>query len=190
MAPRTISGAILGRQVKLGPVGGPQLMPELFVPVTQRQQSSFPKPDHGGGMWTSSPTEDGLCDWARWCASESFHVGEFVKWVLTPRPTATLLEVDDYEDLVEIHKAFGRTTSWTGRSSERLFVDHILQFEEIAKHYDGFHLTEDGQWATRLSHPLNLYGWDCESTLWFKWAFVDIVNAGTVIVGNELEAAE
>lgn len=27
------------------------------------------------------------------------------------------------------------------------------------------HLTESGQWNTRLTRPLNLYGWDCESIL-------------------------
>ncbi len=38
----------------------------------------------------------------------------------------------------------------------------------MARDYDGLHLTEKGQWDTHMGRT-NLYGWDMESTLWFKW---------------------
>jgi len=46
-----------------------------------------------------------------------------------------------------------------------------MDWEEIAKHYDGVMLTEAGQVHTRYSRPLSLYGWDCESTVWFRDVF-------------------
>jgi len=45
---------------------------------------------------------------------------------------------------------------------------HFMTFpdyEECATRYDAIHLTDRGQWATRMTHPKNLYGWDCESVL-------------------------
>lgn len=64
-----------------------------------------------------------------------------------------------------------------------------LKFSEMAKQFDGMHLTDNGQWATRLPpfDSPNLYGWDCESTLWFRWAFDKVEDGGLVVVGNELE---
>lgn len=49
--------------------------------------------------------------------------------------------------------------------------------EAIAKKYDAVHLTSEGQWRTRHSTP-NLYGWDCESTLWLRWKFEKVEYIG------------
>lgn len=38
-----------------------------------------------------------------------------------------------------------------------------ISFNSLKERYDAIWLTETGQWKTRLSRPLNLYGWDCES---------------------------
>ena len=37
--------------------------------------------------------------------------------------------------------------------------------------YDAVYLTEEGQGATRLSYPVDLYGWDVPSILWLRWMF-------------------
>ena len=41
-----------------------------------------------------------------------------------------------------------------------------INFEKLAADsVDGIYLTEQRRWATRLSFPRSLYGWDCESIL-------------------------
>lgn len=37
------------------------------------------------------------------------------------------------------------------------------------------HLTSEGQWRTRMSSP-SLYGWDCESTLFFRTEVLEYVE--------------
>jgi len=54
-----------------------------------------------------------------------------------------------------------------------LFPYASLDWEEIAKHYDAIMLTEKGEKETRYTNP-SLYGWDCESTLWFRNVFKKI----------------
>lgn len=45
-----------------------------------------------------------------------------------------------------------------------------LDFERLAMNYDGLHLTHDGYMRTRSRRPgPALIGWECESTLWFRW---------------------
>jgi len=47
-----------------------------------------------------------------------------------------------------------------------------LDFKHLPAEYDGLHLTNEGYLSTRSarSGPA-LVGWDCESTLWFRWIF-------------------
>jgi hypothetical protein len=61
-----------------------------------------------------------------------------------------------------------------GKSEDYAFQP--LDFERMAQDFDGMHLTDEGQWSTRLTQP-SLYGWDCESTCWFRWMF-DRVEQG------------
>jgi len=49
-----------------------------------------------------------------------------------------------------------------------------MDWERISKEYDAVMLTEDGQVHTRFSRPLSLYGWDCESTVWFRDVFESV----------------
>ena len=46
-----------------------------------------------------------------------------------------------------------------------------MDFERLAQDYDALQLTRDGYLRTR-SMPV-LDGWDCESSLWFRWVFQD-----------------
>ena len=55
----------------------------------------------------------------------------------------------------------------------------MLDWEQIAREYDGVRMTNKRQWTTRMPRDikdmnLSLYGWDCESTLWFRDVFSKI----------------
>lgn len=127
------------------------------------------------GMWTSSYTPDnseGICDWLRWCKGESFHVeawrSAYVYEITRP---LRIIEIDSLADLLALNDAFGLpsevSVTLNARDSSHP-ISRYPNWQLLAKHFDAVHLTEEGQWATRLSHPDELYGWDCESTLWLR----------------------
>jgi hypothetical protein len=54
-------------------------------------------------------------------------------------------------------------------------VIKMFDFEKLAQDYDAMHLTKRGQIETRFSYDVNLWGgWDCESTVWFRWVFAEV----------------
>lgn len=120
-----------------------------------------------GGLWTSTYCSEIGSAWVQWCLGEDFGVpgGGWRSWLLEPDPAARVLEIDSHADLHRVSASYGLPIEYPGPLS-------ALDFERLAVDYDAIHLTEAGQWATRLTHPLSLYGWDCESVLWLRWAFV------------------
>lgn len=46
-----------------------------------------------------------------------------------------------------------------------------LNFEMIAVDWDIIWLTKQGMRETHLTMPFNLYGWDCESSVWLRDKF-------------------
>lgn len=147
---------------------------ESFEPLNDRG-GALRKPR--GGLWTSTYDERYGSGWIQWCLSESFDCGPadpvFRVWTLEPDPAARIYEIDTYADLARLCERYGQTIEH-GSYSET-----CPAWSRIARDYDAVHLTDEGQWATRFSDP-NLYGWDCESTLWLRWAFVAVVDLGCV----------
>jgi len=126
----------------------------------------------GGGLWTSTYDPTLGSAWIQWCLQEKFQSSPWHGWILTPDPDARIYVIDTVSDLQELWEQF----PWIEENP--LFPCRSLDFVSIGTHYDAIHLTEIGQHRTRLTSPVNLYGWDCESTFWFRWKFVDVVDAG------------
>lgn len=121
-----------------------------------------------GGLWTSTWDEDAGSGWTRWCDEEQFRGPQHEVWLLTPDPEARVYTVDNYTHLERLHRMYGVAP-----------LDYpTLRWEYIAERYDAVHLTEDGQWRTRLTRPYSLYGWDCESTVWLRWSFTAVERYG------------
>lgn len=120
-----------------------------------------------GGLWTSTLVGEAASDWLRWCEQEDLDDPKTIGlWMLTPKANARILRIDSYEDLQRVLSAYPH------HPYPYLPDDRVIAFDRVmADGWDGIHLTEEGQWKTRLSHPDNLYGWDCESTVWLRWAF-------------------
>lgn len=130
-----------------------------------------------GGLWTSSYHPQTGSGWVQWCMSEHFKVPEDGSWescVLTPRSDAKILVVNTYDDLLSIIEKYPDPQGLTLCGYTHTAID----FEKMSLDYDAMHLTEDGQWETRLTHPHSLYGWDCESTVWFRWVFEKVEYVG------------
>ena len=138
------------------------------------------------GLWTSTFLgEEQVSNWVHWCTSESFAGPDFRVWTLDVDPAARVWEIDDGDDLDAFMREYGAPSPYEvhhlGGRADGMFP--YVDYEIV-----GVHLTEEGQWRTRgmsLDRPVNawsLYGWDCESTLWLRWAFTDATSLGVVTV--------
>lgn len=155
--------------------GEPELepKPEEFDPVEENRLHCKPH----GGMWTSTytPEHEYDSDWIRWCSYEGFMSGRHA-WRLTVKDDLRIIEVDDMEDLWAVVQRF-ELEDYGPTSPIR---DRALDFRFMAEEYDAMRLTKEGQERTRLTgaRKPDLYGWDSESTLWFRWAFEDVEYHG------------
>ena len=121
------------------------------------------KPVHGTGLW-SSPVDTSY-GWRHWCAEEdykSYEKENFFTFRLAD--DARLYVIDTLHDLEALPNLGDKNAGWFSLG---------LNFVKIAEKYDAIFLTEYGQQRTRLSEPINLYGWDCECIL--------VLNADVIV---------
>lgn len=105
-----------------------------------------------GGLW-ACPIEAEE-NWKAWCDQEGFGDIGSQSRVEMEIDTSRFITINSAADLKRI--------TWQPHYALR----EIIDFEVMkAGGIDGIYLTAEGQWATRLTHPRNLYGWDCESVL-------------------------
>lgn len=124
-----------------------------------------------GGLWTSTYTPDSkFCsEWIWWCNREMVEWIESTKcYILLPKKNVRVYVIDDYFDLEKLHEEYG-----IKKFSE---VYAVFDWEKIEIDYDGVMLTDKGEGETRHTRPLNLNGWDCESTIWFRNVFKRIIS--------------
>lgn len=140
-----------------------EISQNVIEPVSNEGYWNKPR----GGLWTSTyRPESHDSAWVEWCRYEDFGDVDKKAWyLLTPKANINIYTIDSQEDLCKL------LNEYSVLFQNPHFEKHYLDFEALSKVYDGIHLTSQGQRATRLSFPENLYGWDCESTLWFGWHF-------------------
>lgn len=92
-------------------------------------------------------------------------------WLLTPAPTARIFTVDSLADCTALWEHYASTTLRPGR--------RWLDWAAISQDWDAIHLTAQGQTATAAdTQAAHLWGWACECTLWLRWAFTRVEDAG------------
>lgn len=118
--------------------------------VGKIKNASWVKPD--GGLWTSPIGSE--FGWKEWCEAEHFRdCIESESFKLQFIDNVKLYKIDTLQDLKDLPMI------------EAHGIMKFPDFEMIAQHYNGIWLTVNGQHETRFSHPVSLYGWDCESIL-------------------------
>lgn len=119
-----------------------------FLPV---KNGKWVKPEQGG-LWTSPV--DSSYGWKDWNEmSDYMDCEEDNSFVLRLNSDAKIFVIDSLQDL----KNAPLINGWLDKQ--------VMDFEAIAKEYNAIWLTVQGETKTRMSHPLTLYGWDCESVL-------------------------
>lgn len=133
-----------------------------------------------GGLWTSCYDESRGSDWIQWCLGERFNVPDngYNSWVLDVDGEPKMLIINSLAHLIKAFKTHGITYESDHPLHSFNAVFPTLDFEALSRDFDGMHLTARGQYETHLSYPESLYGWDCESTLWFRWCFSKVEHLG------------
>ncbi len=144
----------------------PQLLLTIATPTPERMQpiaNAGIKPR--GGLWTSTYQPDPPTSaWVEFYRTEPGAASvlpnpDDLHWsVLTPSRAARIYTIDHDDDLRAVIARYPFSTP------------QRIDFERFSQDYDALHLTERGQQATCSSEP-QLWGWDCESTLWMRWCF-------------------
>jgi hypothetical protein len=130
-----------------------------------------------GGLWTSTFV-DGSSDWVNWCISEDFGVsGEnAVGTVLKVSPQARVLHIrtiQDFEHMVRMYQLGPtwmdklRSTDWNLNAAfqDMRYVSVFDQWLSVGEDFDGLHLASIVPFRFKV---FDFYGWDVESTLWFR----------------------
>lgn len=131
-----------------------------------------------GGLWTSTYDPEVGSSWIEWNVEQ----GRFNGHIDTSPVKAWALEIDEEAKVFVID-----SKDDTKQLDELgcLFVNEIgnkqIDFEKLAGIFDGVHFTENARGEDWLSISLHgsdecvdLYGWDVESTVWFRWMFKNI----------------
>ena len=119
-----------------------------------------------GGFWTSTYDPGYGFGWVRYCVAYRYTDPFELCWtVLSVAGSARVAIIDSAEDLKGLIDRYPRIVRRR----------RGLDFERLSMDYDGLHLTHDGYLRTRSRRPRPpLIGWDCESTVWFRWVFTDL----------------
>lgn len=112
--------------------------------------SAYEKPR---GLWVSVDGED---DWASWCRSESFGIGE-LRYRIHVAPEPRLLILPTPFDLDLFTERYGREYRRTSYS------DTYIDWPAVAADYSGI-IIAPYHWSRRMAdHTRWYYGWDCAS---------------------------
>lgn len=125
--------------------------PELMLPIENRPYFCKPK----GGTWTSPL--DATFGWKEWCTIENFRDCDIDNsFKLKFYDSAKIIIIDSLQDLLAMPMV------------ESDMLMKFIDYELLAKNYDGIYLTGRGQIETHFSIPISLYGYDCETVLIFN----------------------
>mgnify|MGYP001339312718 CR=1 FL=1 len=116
-----------------------------------------------GGLWTSTYNSDSefKSDWIRWCADNMPHWIKKTARIISVDDSANIFEIDNECDLYYLYREYSFNYG-------HVCMFDYLDYTKISNDFDAIHLTYMGEYYTRYCEPVNLYGWDCESTLWLN----------------------
>ncbi|HWB16002.1 MAG TPA: hypothetical protein VG538_06300 [Vicinamibacterales bacterium] len=146
-----------------------------------------------GGLWTSSytPDDDYLSDWHRGLAmnraiqiAQQHAAGkQLTDWLLVPSPEARVCMIASLEDAVVFTRDYRLATlprhAGIGGPLGVLVACEITNWEAAGRSLDAVSLTADAADAVAYERAharveTAFHTWNCESTLWFRWAFVRV----------------
>jgi hypothetical protein len=136
-----------------------------------------------GGLYTSTYLgQDVGSDWLQWCIANEFNIPEdgiWKCWLINIKKDANIFVVDNVDDMHELYDRYEHPMFEGSRTMQ-------IDYTKMSKDYDGIHMTRRGERATRHGNIFsrtsnmardsrNMYGWDVESTHFFRDVFKNII---------------
>ena len=109
-------------------------------------------------LWTSTLIDTNSSQWELWYQINEFNVDKYkIKYKIIPKDNLKIFEINNQEDLNFLPKQFD------------CFLDkYVINFNKVSKLFDGIHC---------INYTLpQLYGWDCESTIWFNTNWIKSIE--------------
>ena len=105
-----------------------------------------------GGLWCSPANSK--YNWKEWCKAEGLgDIEQDMEYILDISEEGMLV-IDSEDDLYKLPVTIKHRS-----------MKYINFRELLRRGYKSIWLTEEGVWNTRLTYPLSLYSWDCETVL-------------------------
>lgn len=126
----------------------------------------------GGGLWTSTLMNGKYkSGWQELCIRYGYRgrLDNHSAWIFTPKYHAKVFRIDSLADLDKLLENYGL-------NNDR-WAEHMAVFDYnklVENGIDAIWLTTKGlrdQPEYYDPQRPTLYNWDCESTLWLRWAF-------------------
>jgi hypothetical protein len=155
---------------------------ELFIRARNAVGDALPHKPRGG-LWTSTYIREIGSDWIQRGREMSLIPDPVRGFICHPAADARIFTIDGVNDLLELLKHYERPPIIPGIT---MFAS--IDFDRIREDFDAIHLTEEGQWRTRLPGLFSnddcfapsLSGWDCESTICMNCKFDRIEDLGSL----------
>jgi hypothetical protein len=168
--------------------------PELLEPITTLDYG-WNKPN--GGIWSSNyDTQTGFSVWVfamikawGYAPNGAFDFRTTPRYVLEVDSNTRILTIASSADWQAVRGAYRMQKEYVppalwpgelaGLISKRRNIAP-LNFDRIAAEYDALYLTQSGYDET-FDQPNGTFGWEAESTCWFRWCFTKVTDIG---IGN------
>jgi len=152
---REVAGSSLAEQAHVSPYDVQKTLNNITSTRLTTFNRNHTKP---AGLYTSSAVKVGKMlrsDWYGFMNSEQFGHAECII-ILKVDPSAKIQEVNSGAEYLELFRKYGKNP--LNHST------YALNFDAIAKEFDGFRITRDGYYDVRDIS----YGWDVEQTVRFN----------------------
>lgn len=134
--------------------------------------SNWVKPE--SGFWASPELATHTSCWTKWCEEECYShsnckVDECIRFKISK--DARVCVIDNFKDLINLSNECAVDEKITKSIMTSMSK---IDWVKAAELYDVVYLTENGQWATKLTRPC-LYGWDMESCVVFDYDAIEVI---------------
>lgn len=163
--------------------GSQKFDPKAFIPISNKMFSNKPS----GGLW-ACPTVDVDISWDQWSRDNEFCTDKLKEYFdFKLKRGAKILIIKNIKDLDKLPRVKSSDEhkdiiDWMKRIDSNILGQDDIDFEELAKNYDGImvwmYRSKDIDTTKRLFDGMyyRMYGWDVDTLLVFNPDIVEVIE--------------